>query len=443
MAQPTTYTIPTTKVYRTPDGAQSIRWTAGTVISYAQALRFGLVPALDPEPSTESQILEHGPLGSGSVTRAALAPDVRAAVANGARRGNRVVPLGNSIIASSGSGTSYPVAGWIGKLAMISGGRVRLVGWAAQGGAKTADLLARFDVDVAPQRPDYVIVQEITNDATASSGVTFAQTKANLIAIWEKCDAIGALPIQIGPPPKSADMAEVTRRATWCREACRDRGIPYVDIMPPLINPETGAMQAAYTSDGTHPNDAGSQIIADTVWSAIAPLFPAEGAVALPLWNGDPTNLIPNGLFADTNADGLADGLTKNGVFTPSIVAGSGDVVGNWQVFGGISGGAYLSFVIATGFSSGDRLLFSGRADIKSTSTSGFPSIRIGFGSLGNIAASFGSFTSDINGVFATEVVVPPDASQLYAVAFLGVLETNEVRIAQWSIRNLTALGLA
>ena len=48
---------------------------------------------------------------------------------------------------------------------------------------------------------------------------------------------------------------------------------------------------------------------------------------------GDVSNLFVNGLFlSDSNADGLADSLTKSGAGVASLVAAGANGFGNWQV---------------------------------------------------------------------------------------------------------------
>lgn len=60
---PTTFTIPTTAVYRTPDGKESIRWEAGTVIGYATAVRFGLAPNIPTPSASEWYYIQQGQTG--------------------------------------------------------------------------------------------------------------------------------------------------------------------------------------------------------------------------------------------------------------------------------------------------------------------------------------------------------------------------------------------
>lgn len=65
------------------------------------------------------------------------------------------------------------------------------------GGNKAADLLARFDTDVAPESPDYVWIMCGTNDYY--SGVPQATFTAQINEIKGKCYQIGAIPIVFNP----------------------------------------------------------------------------------------------------------------------------------------------------------------------------------------------------------------------------------------------------
>ncbi|MGB3329256.1 MAG: hypothetical protein WBA46_09905, partial [Thermomicrobiales bacterium] len=77
---------------------------------------------------------------NGWVTRPRLGGDVVAS--QRARVGRTAVALGNSHVAANGSATIYPGQGWWGLLPILSGGRIRPVGWASTGGQTSAQLLA-------------------------------------------------------------------------------------------------------------------------------------------------------------------------------------------------------------------------------------------------------------------------------------------------------------
>lgn len=76
---------------------------------------------------------------------------------------------------------------------------------AGVGGNAVQDLLARFDVDVAPHKPDYVVINTGTNDAANPSSETFFPTAVDFFQktyaeLLGKIQNIGARPIIIGLP---------------------------------------------------------------------------------------------------------------------------------------------------------------------------------------------------------------------------------------------------
>jgi len=81
------------------------------------------------------------------------------------------------------------------------------------GGNTVTDLLARFDADVAPHEPDYVIVNTGTNDSySPSSGTFFPNAVDNFVRdmndLISRIQQLGAKPIIIGVPGlKEADGA--------------------------------------------------------------------------------------------------------------------------------------------------------------------------------------------------------------------------------------------
>tara|TARA_R110002096_G_scaffold159193_1_gene324918 strand:- start:139 stop:2367 length:2229 start_codon:yes stop_codon:yes gene_type:complete len=73
------------------------------------------------------------------------------------------------------------------------------------GGDTATQLLARFDADVTPNNPDYVLINVGTNDCTSPPSGTFFPTaveafSAQITELIGKCQAIGAKPILYGVP---------------------------------------------------------------------------------------------------------------------------------------------------------------------------------------------------------------------------------------------------
>lgn len=76
---------------------------------------------------------------------------------------------------------------------------------AGVGGNAVQDLLARFDADVAPHKPDYVVINTGTNDAANPSSETFFPTAVDFFQktyaeLLGRVQNIGARPVIIGLP---------------------------------------------------------------------------------------------------------------------------------------------------------------------------------------------------------------------------------------------------
>ncbi|MGB3328109.1 MAG: SGNH/GDSL hydrolase family protein, partial [Thermomicrobiales bacterium] len=303
-----------------------------------------------------------------------------------------------------------------------------------------------------PNLPDFVFMQEVTNDV---GQVTFATTKANFTAIWDKCLAIGAMPITIaGPPfpviaadtPTNAKAQEVIRRNLWLAEESARRGLIYVDIHSKLVDPATGALAAAYYQGGenVHPNAAGHTLMAQTIWDAIGSLFPATGKAPLSVGKGEPTNLIPNGVcVGDANSDGVADNWLKSGAnATGTLEAGIGDVLGNWQVLTiNTAGAAWIGtdqiLPGPTTYQDGDVLMLSGRVKTTAGTTHWTP--KVDRNATGSMVRGIYQANTDLDGTFSFTFTVPSATVYLRPAILSGPTGTGVAKVAQWMLRNLSA----
>lgn len=105
------------------------------------------------------------------------------------------------------------------------------------GGQKIDQMLARFDTDVAPYKPDYVLFITGTNEIYNPLSSTFDPNAINqFIALyWQmigKIQSIGARPIFIGPPALAQSDADVPALPEW---TLLDRSrVQYVRLMRAL-----------------------------------------------------------------------------------------------------------------------------------------------------------------------------------------------------------------
>ena len=147
-------------------------------------------------------------------------------------------------------------------------------------GDTTADMLARFDRDVLPFAPRVLIIMGGVNDYR--SGVYGAQTVRNLAALGEKCRAHGITPIfltvtPIRPAWMTKRMTIMTPPSDWMdhRDYINDwvRQQEFsVDVSSTLAD-ANGELEAAYTTDGLHPDYMGKKHIGQTIDSYLRKNF--------------------------------------------------------------------------------------------------------------------------------------------------------------------------
>lgn len=147
-------------------------------------------------------------------------------------------------------------------------------------GDTTADMLARFDRDVLPFAPRVLIIMGGVNDYR--SGVYGAQTVRNLAALGEKCRVHGITPIfltvtPIRPAWMTKRMTIMTPPSDWMdhRDYINDwvRQQEFsVDVSSTLAD-ANGELEAAYTTDGLHPDYMGKKHIGQTIDSYLRKNF--------------------------------------------------------------------------------------------------------------------------------------------------------------------------
>lgn len=136
---------------------------------------------------------------------------------------------------------------------------------AGLGGNAVQDLLARFDTDVAPHKPDYVVINTGTNDAANPASVTFfpnavdffQKTYAELLG---KIQSIGARPIIIGLPAlaetqgASVNWEQNNRARTYSRYLYKNfaQTAAGTGVAPVTVTESSGNADTGYTkySDG-------------------------------------------------------------------------------------------------------------------------------------------------------------------------------------------------
>ncbi len=139
-------------------------------------------------------------------------------------------------------------------------------------GDSTSDLLYRFENDVLPFAPKYLVIMGGVNDFRA--GAPASVTIQNLSCLAEKCRAYGITPIFATATPISPRLMEhvwdIEPAAGGWKAAQRaiNEWImtqPYaVDVSTPLTD-ENGELKASLTTDGLHPDAEAKRIIGERI----------------------------------------------------------------------------------------------------------------------------------------------------------------------------------
>lgn len=164
-------------------------------------------------------------------------------------------------------------------------------------GDKAGDCLARFDDDVVPFAPDYVLVLLGMNDGQYEdfNGETFELYRENMIRLLDRIDELGARAIVLSPT--MFDHGTAARRSedetwrfrsrafsenynallayfgAWCLEESARRTVPFVNLWGPL-NEHTIAQRRTnpdftMIDDAIHPQASGQMVMAFEILSQL------------------------------------------------------------------------------------------------------------------------------------------------------------------------------
>lgn len=218
-------------------------------------------------------------------------------------------------------------------------------------GDTTAQMVAR-SLTVARSDADVVVVLGSTNDRT--SGLTAAESIANLTTIVEDQRAAGKAVILIAETPRG-DSTYTTKRLTasqigehlqvtrWIMRQASRRGVYPTDVWPVWCNSASTTADAVLgmTYDGLHPAQVGAKAIGDAVAAVLATILPAISGDVLAS-NADlydatynpRGNLLGNGML-DGSSGGVATGWTLLAAPTGVTITATKVTSGNnvWQQF--------------------------------------------------------------------------------------------------------------
>ena len=154
-------------------------------------------------------------------------------------------------------------------------------------GDTTEDMLARFERDVLPFSPRVLVIMGGVNDYRV--GIYGAETVRNLAALREKCRAHGITPIFLTATPiRPALMTERMTVTTppsdwWAHRDYVNKWVmqqEYSIDVATVLSDAAGELEAAYTTDGLHPDLMGKKYIGQTVDSYLRTHFAFASAEA-------------------------------------------------------------------------------------------------------------------------------------------------------------------
>jgi acyl-CoA thioesterase-1 len=187
----------------------------------------------------------------------------------------RVLFFGDSFVAGTGD---PECRGWV--------GRVGAAAWAAglamqayQLGVRrqtSVQVAARWRAEADPRLHEgadcRVVFSFGVNDTTIEGGaqrVETARSVATLARVLDEAQGLGLPAFVVGPPPAGdAEQDErVARLSARFAALCRDRGVPFADVIGPLRAGSSWSREAA-EGDGSHPAATGYDALARLVLAA-------------------------------------------------------------------------------------------------------------------------------------------------------------------------------
>lgn len=356
--------------------------------------------------------------------------------------GIRTVLLGSSITAgsSSYSNGTWENQGSLTELMVMNAG-LHLVANMGIGGNDSTAMLARFDADVTPWRPDIVLLETLSNDLdqfnATFTNATVAPYLNNICALIEKCFAIEAVPVLITPPPSTTYQAAARRIQWYLFDIARYYGIRVIDPYSWLVNPTTGLYETGYSVDGIHPTPAGiaagclsgSEVLSN-ITSKQRPYLAAVSETVI----GNPSNLLRNGAFYVSGSPPNPGGWTVNSTgAAQTLVAATKPYTGNTFTYDKTSGGAAYALDGNGDMSlvAGHLYEFSGRLKISGLNPGSASGCTLAINYASGAHRPFRSFVQNGDWQFLNQFT--PQASGIwwanFYVADIGLYEINNLTL--------------
>ena len=197
----------------------------------------------------------------------------------------RIVILGSST--AQGSGATDTAHSWVGLLTSWLAPRGFTIINQSISGSATKDSLNRFSQDVAPYRPDFVVLAtSLWNEGPASNPSALRTAyMANTRKLIALADSIGAVPIVAGVFPNFGSSPAAVSVVKDIYADLESLGVPEWDFWSGLADPQ-GNWLPGLSADGTHPGNAGHRDLFDAIpasyfqaaYQPIAAAYDADGS---------------------------------------------------------------------------------------------------------------------------------------------------------------------
>ena len=366
-------------------------------------------------------------------------------------RGNAVTAIGDSITAYNGDGVRWNGKGWLNQACVITDSRFKQLFHSATPGYTSAQVLAESLPTLLARsvKPDYCFVLVGTNDQ--GTGVPYATTFSNITKIYDDLLNADIIPIACTVPPRNnptpTAATNMLRHNTWIRKTAAERGLALVDFYNALVDPATGNYKSGLNADDVHPTEAGAKVMGEAAAKVLNEILtPWTPAItqALP----DSNNLLSNPFnLTDTDSDGIPDGWqapTPAGATFSIVNPTNSDVIGRWfKVTRAAAGGTtILRRSFGSGITPGDKFGIGLKFKLEKATSAQIDVNLFQYGNSSNLIISpVYQWKTEIDSrTRYLEFEVPAGVVSFQLdVSFSGV---GELSIGQFTLRNLTALGI-
>lgn len=396
---------------------------------------------------------------------------------------NTIAALGDSITFSDEVTGYQPTIGsnHLNQLQVMTHQRIRFGGadFAISGSNLSNALTVQLPQVLAMNPlPGACVIASATNDLwiVAAPNPNFTAMKTTLRSIVTALLEAGVAPILWCVPPNTNASGSITpanyqanihQWNTWIRRYASLNGFPVIDAHTALAAINGTYISGLGAGDLIHPNTPGERAIAQQALAdGLADIFPPNTLVHTARQTNDLSNLFNDGttnlgLFTvDSNADGVANGLTASGTAAYAVVAPatSDNLSGNWQQATATTGQtAVLQASFTTGWSVGDIIAFSARFQTEGVEASLAQYLLAvttdtpggytppGGTSQTTLYNGMDGWNSDMeDGELYVEFPVLSQMTNMYLLVWIQLVTsgTMKLRIGEVTIRNLTTGGL-